>query len=199
MNILFLFEEIIKKHKALFFDKIKEKTNDGWKIIYNIQGLNYKNTFYPNLKFIFWMNKEMNDLSHNVVSYLYKQNCLYRSQMIQEENFEEQIDAILEEIKKEKSNDDIINFILDGTDKFNIEVKKSELELFFDNLAYKPSGNSSCILHTFKFELSANDTLYEFELKYNDNEWDLLFNNEKIETSIEDVYKKIIQMINEIN
>ena len=199
MNILFLFEEIIKKHKALFFDKIKEKTNDGWKIIYNIQGLNYKNTFYPNLKFIFWMNKEMSELSHNVISYLYKQNCLYRSQMIQEENFEEQIDFILEEIKKEKSNDDIINFILDGTDKFNSEVKKSELELFFDNLAYKPSGNSSCILHTFKFELSANDTLYEFELKYNDNEWDLLFNNEKIETSIDDVYKKIIQMINEIN
>lgn len=116
--------------------------------------------------------------------------------MIQEENFEEQIDAILEEIKKEKSNDDIINFILDGTDKFNIEVKKSELELFFDNLAYKPSGNSSCILHTFKFELSANDSLYEFELKHKENsKWDLLFNNEKIETSIEDVYKEVVEII----
>jgi len=198
MNILFLFEEIIKKHKALFFDKIKEKTNDGWKIIYNIQGLNYKNTFYPNLKFIFWMNKEMSELSHNVISYLYKQNCLYRSQMIQEENLEEQIDSILEEIKKEKSNDDIINFVINGTDKFNIEAKDNEfdLEIFFDNLAYKPSGNSSCILHTFKFELSANDSLYEFELKHKENsKWDLLFNGKKIETSIEDVYKEVVEII----
>lgn len=199
MNILYAFEEVVKKYKALFFDKVKEKTDNGWKIIYNIQGLNYKNTFYPNLKFIFWMNKDKSELSDNVVTYLYTQNCEFKSQLIQEDIFEEQIDNILQEIKKEKSNDDIINFILNGTDEFNSEAKKQNLELFFDNLAYKPGGNSACILHAFKFDLSANDILYTFELKSNKNDWTLNFDNQTNETSIEDVYKKIIEIINETN
>jgi len=199
MNILFSFEQIVKNNKALFFDKIKEKTNDGWKIIYNIQGLTYENWFYSNLKFIFWMNKEMNELSDNVVTYLYNQGCEFKSQMIQEENFAEQIDFILNEIKDEKSNKDITDFIINGTDKFNIEAQKLKLELFFDNLAYKPSGNSACIAHVFKFDLSANDNLFEFELKCKAKNWTLNFNNEITETSIEDVYKKITEMINEIN
>jgi len=197
MNILYLFEEIIKNYKALFFDKIKEKSNDGWKIIYNIQGLNYKNTFYPNLKFIFWMDKNLSKLTDDVVTYLYKQNCVFQSQLINEENFEEQIDNILQEIKKEKSNDDIINFILNGTDQFNSEVKKLNLELVFDNLAYKPSGNAACMLHTFNFDLSANDDLFNFQLKCNKNDWDLIINTNKITIDLKEIYKTIIEVIKE--
>lgn len=197
MNILYLFEEIIKNYKALFFDKIKEKSNDGWKIIYNIQGLNYKNTFYPNLKFIFWMDKNLSKLTDDVVTYLYKQNCVFQSQLIQEENFEEQIDNILQEIKNEKTNNDIINFILNGTDQFNSEVKKLNLQLVFDNLAYKPSGNAACMLHAFDFDLSTNDDLFNFQLKCNKNDWDLIINTNKITINLKEIYKTIIEVIKE--
>lgn len=197
MNILYAFEEIIKKYKALFFDKIKEKTDNGWKIVYNIQGLNHKNTFYSNLKFVFWFNKEQTELSDDVITYLYRQNCEFKSQLIKLDVLEEQIDAILEEIKNEKSNSFINNFIVKGTDEFNLEAKKNDLDLFFDNIAYKPSGNSPCVLHSFKFDLSANDVLYTFDLKCGDNKWEIIMDNETYEVEQEDVYKKIVEVISE--
>ncbi len=53
-QILVDFEKILKKHKVIKFDKIWEKADSNYKLIYNIEGLAIDTKFYANVKLIFW-------------------------------------------------------------------------------------------------------------------------------------------------
>jgi len=195
MIILEKFEQFIKKYKSLYFNKLYEKYNEGYKVIYNIQGFNYNNTFYANLKFIFWLNESKSKLEHNALTYLYIQkNNGYASENINEENIEETINEILEKIKNEKTNLEINNFIISGTDEFNLELKRNGINDFIMNLEYIPSGDTSSMFISFDFKLSTNNKEYEFKIKFDKN-WFIYYNNNKIKTSFKTIYKDIIKEI----
>jgi hypothetical protein len=197
IDIIVSFENLLKEYKVLFFDKVYEKTRDGsWKLIYNIQGLTTNDTsfFYPNLKFIFWINKEKTEITENVISYLYGQNCEYTSITL-EENINDVFDKMLNLIKKEKTNIELSEFILNGTDMFNIALKKDNKTAFASNLTFIPHGNKSCLDTLFAFKLETNTETYYFSLKCLKDSWELQINNEMIQTTLQDVYKKIIEII----
>lgn len=197
IDIIILFEDILKKYKVLYFDKIYEKTKDkNWKLIYNIQGLTTDDNsmFYPNLKFIFWLDKTKTKLTDNVISYLYTQNCDYKSITIKED-LQETIDVILKFIKKEKTNVELSTFILNGTEEFNKILKNNNIEDFLSNLTFIPHGNKTCIDTKFEFKIESNTETYYFQLKSLNGMWELYMEDIQMKLNIEDVYKKIIEII----
>lgn len=194
-EILERFEAFVKQYKSLFFNKLDEKYNEGYKVIYNLQGFNYKDTFFANLKFIFWLNHDKTKVEHNVVTYLYSQKAYgYESAVIDEERFEEMMERILEKIKEETTNHEINSFIIGGTDEFNEEIKRNGIDDFIMNMEYIPSGDTPSILISFKFELSTNNKRFEFDLKY-DNGWKIFYDGQSYKTDMKSIYKDIIKLL----
>src|SRR6185369_1756463 len=89
------FEDFVKKQKALYLGKVFEKQGQGWKLIYNIQGLSIDDAYYANLKFIFWLDGDKEQITDAVVSYLYTQYCDYKSIAFDDNNVVEQVKAAL--------------------------------------------------------------------------------------------------------
>lgn len=198
IDIIVSFEDLIKKYKVLFFDKVYEKTRGGsWKLIYNIQGLSTEDTsmFYPNLKFIFWLNDTKTELTEDVISYLYSQSCDYKSISL-DNDIEDVFETILKFIKNEKTNVELSEFILNGSDGFNKELKKKNINDFVSSLTYIPHGNKSCIETLFGFKIEMNTETYYFNLRCLQKVWEVRMGDDiTIQTTLKEVYEKIIDII----
>lgn len=194
-EIVLAFEDVIKKYKVQFFDKVWEKNKSSWKLIYNINGLNDGSKFYPNLKIIFWLDSVKEELTDNVVSYLYSLDCDYKSMSL-DRDIADIFNTILEFVGDEKTNKELVDFILNGTDKFNEILKKENIDDFVQNLKFIPSGNKACIDTVYMFELETNKEKYGFKLKcLPDNVWALSVVEEETKIQMNDIYKKIIEII----
>lgn len=194
-NITIQFENYIKQYKALFFNKIWEKFNNGFKLIYNIQGLNYNNNFYPNLKFIFWFDVTKQKITENVITYLYTSPCVYKTISINEE-MPKIIERVLNSIKSVKSNKDLMTFIISGTDKFNEILKKSEIDVFISNISYIPFGNCSCDEYEYKFNIDSNTDSFLIRIRFDGEKYIIRYNDiEEVVNTVGEIYKKIIIMI----
>lgn len=197
IDIIENFENLLKEYKALFFDKVYEKTSSGsWKLIYNIQGLSSKDAsmFYPNLKFIFWINKEKTELTENVISYLYSQTCDYKSITL-DEDIEDVLELMLKDIKGEKTNIELSDFIINATDEFNKILNKKNIDDFISNLVFIPHGNKSCFDTRFEFKIENNMETYYFSLKSLKDGWDMYMEEETFKTTLKDAHEKIIDII----
>lgn len=186
------FENIIKKFKASKLDKVFEKIGDNYKIIYNIEGLIYNNDYYPLIKLILWVDNTKQKLIENVITYLYSYNCEYKTITISD--IKSNILEILEFIKNEKSNNELSNFIIKGTDKLNKELKNNKSNIFIQNIKYQDSGNLPCSKLQFNIDLISNDKTYNITLKYK-NEWILNFNNNTQNISINDIEKILAEWL----
>lgn len=191
------FENIIKRYKVLKFDKIWEKTDTSYKLIYNLEGLSIDNRFYSNVKIIFWLDNKKEKLVENVITYLYTLSCDYKTITIT--SIEETFNAILQLLDKEETNKALSDFIINGTDNFNKELKVNSSEAFIQNLNYIPQGNKPCIKSNFKFELISNEETFTFYLKCLKNKWELTYETTVEEIALKDVYKKLIKLIYEID
>jgi monomeric isocitrate dehydrogenase len=195
-QILVDFEKLLKTHKVIKFDKIWEKTNSNYKLIYNIEGLAIDTKFYANVKLIFWMDSNKENLSENVITYLYALTCDYKSITIT--NIEETFNNILSLLDKEQTNIDLSEFIINGTDSFNKEIKNNGISDFIQNINFVAQGNMPCVDIKYKFELKSNDDAYIFYLKPFKGEWQLTYESNKELLPINDVPKKLIEWIYEI-
>ena len=194
-EIVLAFEDVIKKYNVQFFDKVWEKNKSSWKLIYNINGLNDGSKFYPNLKIIFWLDSVKEELTDNVVSYLYSLDCDYKSMSL-DRDIADIFNTILEFVGDEKTNKELVELILNGTDKFNEILKKENIDDFVQNLKFIPSGNKSCIDTFYAFELETNKEKYGFMLKcLPNNVWALSVVEEETKIQMKDIYKKIIEII----
>lgn len=192
------FEEIIKSNKSIFFDKVWEKADNTYKLIYNIQGYVTENDrLYPNLKIIFWINELKNDLSEDVITYLYKQNCDYRTETI-DNNIEVTFNKILSYIYNEDSTKLLRNLILNGQDYFNKIIDKNKYNDFAQSVEMFPIGNRSCLETFIDFELKMNSGKYEFRLKMIEENWELTYLDDVIVLiTINDICEKILEYIYE--
>jgi len=195
-QILIDFENLIKKYKVIKFDKIWEKIDSKYKLIYNIEGLAINTKFYANVKLIFWLDETKENLSEELITYLYTLYCDYKS--IKITTVEETFANILALLDKEKTNVEMSDFILDGTDSFNAEIKKNEINNFIQNIKFISQGNKPCTDMNFKFELKSNDKDYEFYLKSFVDEWKLTYESNEEFVQMPDVPKKLIEWIYEI-
>jgi len=197
MKRLIEFENIIKELKCMFFGKVYEKTQDGWKVIYNMQGLIYKNKFYSNIKIIFWLNKEKTQINQNVITYLYSLYCDYKTTTIDKDlSTKTIVDNIFRLIREEKTNSNISEFVESGTDKFNEILKQKDLKGFVEVVKFIPHGNKSCIDTYFNFKIDILDIEYEFKIKCYKNKYELTYKDEVIDIiKFDDMYKKIIELI----
>lgn len=195
-QILVDFEKILKTHKVIKFDKIWEKSDSNYKLIYNIEGLAIDTKFYANVKLIFWLDSTKENLTENVITYLYTLTCDYKSMTIT--TVEETFNNILTLLDKEQTNIDLSEFILNGTDDFNKEIKDNDVNDFIQNLNFLPQGNMPCADIKFKFELKSNDDAYVFYMKPFKGEWQLTYESNTELLPIKDVPKKLIQWIYEI-
>ena len=196
IEVLETFEGLLNEnYKVLFFDKVWEKSGSNWKVIYNIQGLttNDSSMFYPNLKFIFWLNERKDELTDEVVTYLYEQYCDYRSTKIG--NIEETFDRILNEIKGSKTTKELAGFILNGTDEFNKILKKEGINDFISDMQFIPHANKSCLNTHFGFKIESNTNTYYFNLKSLKGEWELNVDDSVEYIQMNEVYEKIITTI----
>lgn len=189
------FENIIKKYKSLFFDKVWEKHKDIWKLIYNIQGLVVDNKFYSNLKIIFWYNNDKTELSENVITFLYSQNCEYRT--IKISNISLNIKAILNMIYNEETNKYLSDLIIGGVDPFNKLIKDNGINDFIQTIEFIPHGNVSCIQTIFKFDLVSNTDTYTFMIKFIEDKMNLLYSDTEIQIDKNQLYKELIRLIYE--
>ncbi len=136
------------------------------------------------------------NLSENVITYLYTLTCDYKSMTIT--TVEETFNSILALLDKEQTNIDLSEFILNGTDDFNKEIKDNDVNDFIQNLNFLPQGNMPCTDIKFKFELKSNDDAYVFYMKPFKGEWQLTYESNTELLAIKDVPKKLIQWIYEI-
>lgn len=199
LDVLNQFESFIKQYKASYFNKVWEKSDANYKLIYNIQGLVVDNKYYANLKFIFWLNATKTEITEPVVSYLYSQFCDYKSETITDTNITEIVTRILTFIQKEKTNAELSKLIISGTDDFNKELKKQEQTDFIQDLRFvpwkQPGDDKSCVDTKFNFELESNLKVYYFSLKSRKADWLLIYNTEEHEVQFTDIPKKLITLI----
>jgi len=195
-QILIDFENIIKKYKVLKFDKVWEKYDSNFKLIYNIEGLVIDNKFYPVVKVIFWLDSKKENITENVITYLYSLACDYKSITIT--TIEETFNNIIKLLDNETTNKQLSDFVINGTGNFNKEIREQKINNFIQSLIYIPQGNVPCINMKFKFELVSNTEVYDFYLKPFKNKWKLTYNNNTELLSITETYKKIIDWIYEI-
>lgn len=191
------FENKIKNYKSSFFDKVWEKHDGNYKLIYNIQELvTDNNDLYLNLKFIFWLNADKNMLVEDVITYLYGQNCDYRSEPI-DEDISITINKILSYINKEESNVFLRSLLLDGQNKINKIIDKENIKDFAQSIDFIPHKNVSCLMTIFKFNLIMNSGEYTFLLKPRKDMWELIYDEKSEIIHINNVYKKLIEFIYE--
>jgi len=191
------FETEIKKFKSSFFDKIWEKHDGNYKLIYNIQELvTDNNDLYVNLKFIFWLNGDKNLLIEDVITYLYGQNCDYRSEQIQED-IKITLNKILSYINKEQSNIFLRKLLLDGQNEINKVIKKEGISDFAQEINFIPHKNVSCVMTMFKFELTTNNDKYIFLLKPRNNKWELIYKDKSVIINSDIIYEKLVKYIYE--
>lgn len=195
-QVILDFEKLLKTYKVIKFDKVWEKADTNYKLIYNIEGLAIDPKFYGIVKLIFWLDETKENLSENVITYLYTLSCDYKSTTIT--TVEETFKNILLLLDKEQTNIDLSEFILNGTDNLNKEIKDNDVSDFIQNLNFVPQGNAPCADIEFKFELTSNDDAYEFSMKPFKNEWQLTYESNVESLPIKDVPKKLIQWIYEI-
>jgi hypothetical protein len=189
------FEDYIKEYSAKFFDKVWEKHDDTYKLIYNIQGLVIDNIYYPNLKFIFWLDENKNHIVENVITYLYGQDCDYKSIVFNEFDIAQTITTILQFIDSEKSTNDLRYLLFDSLDDFNKIITQKDIKDFVQNIEFIPHGNVSCTLTIFKHIVTMNSDDYEFLLKSNDNGWIFIYNSNEQLINIKQVPEKLIEAI----
>lgn len=191
------FENIIKEHQSVFFDKVWEKHENNYKLIYNIQVFVKDGILYPNLKIIFWLNSEKSTLTENVITFLYKQHCDYRTENIT--TIEETFNNILNFINKENTNIFLREIILDGSLKINEIIEKENINNFCQTINFIPHGNVSCVMTMFKFDVVMNTDTYSILLKCkDDNKWELIIGEKSTIVDNKNVYKKIIELIDGI-
>jgi len=190
------FESFIKNYKVIKFDKIWEKSDSNYKLIYNIEGLTIDTKFYANVKLIFWLDSAKEQFVENVITYLYTLYCDYKTITIT--TVAETFENILQLLDQEQTNKDMSDFILAGTEAFNAELKEKNVNNFIQNLKFIPQGNMPCATMDFKFELQSNDDTYAFTLKAYINKWELSYDSNKELVSLSDVPKKLIEWIYEI-
>ena len=192
-QILIDFENELKKYKVINFDKIWEKINSDYKLIYNIEGLSTDTKFYANIKLIFWLDSTKETLTDDVITYLYNLFCDYKSMPITTAS--ETLQNIFKLLDDEQTNSEISEFIADGTDKFNEILKANDIPDFIQNIKFIPQGNMPCIDMQFKFELQTNGKTYEFYLKCFKDNWLLTYDTMSEKVKINEVPKKITQWI----
>lgn len=196
MEILIEFEKNLKDDwNVQFFDKVYEKYDKGFKLIYNIQGLTDKNStiFYPCLKIIFWLDSTKKQLTEDAITYLYSLNCDYKTISI-DKHINDIFKTILNFINKEKTNKFLIDLIISGTDNFNLELKKIKKNDFIQELKYIPFGNTSCANMLYMFELKTNFDIYKFNIKFT-NDILLIIDNKTYIINTDNIYKKIIEIL----
>lgn len=196
-QIVIDFENIIKKHKVLMFDKIWEKIDKDWKLIYNLNGLIVNNIYYANVKIIFWLDSKKEKITENVMTYLYTFSCDYKSITIT--TVEETFNQILEFLNTEKTHKELSDFIVDGTDKFNKELKDKNIDDFVQNINYLPQKNQPCLHMKFDFQLQTNKQTYDFSLKSFKEKWEATIGTNKESLLMTNVYKKLIDWIYDTN
>jgi len=199
--VLTTFEEEIKKYKTLFFDKLREHTTDGWKLIYCIQGMTWESNFFLNLKFIFWFDEKMEKLTHQSITYLYRQDGEYKTIDLTNDVLT-LINDILNNISEEKSNSEISSFTISGTDKFNAEFKEINSDRFIQNLRYEPQGVTPSALTTFTFFLEEANAENVLILRYVKEKWIIIKPEaENINTTMEkgmtidEIYKEVVNRL----
>jgi hypothetical protein len=196
-EVLVEFENIIKEYQSVFFDKVWEKHENVYKLIYNIQGFVKDNVYYANLKFIFWLDENKNEIVEDVITYLLSQNCDYKSLPINYDNIQQSFETILSFINNDKTNNDLRYLLFDSLDDFNKTITQYDIQDFVQNIENIPHGSVSCPLTMFKYELTCNSDTYTFMLEYKDG-WILIYNNERFQINIKDIPKKLIKIIHEI-
>ena len=192
------FEEIIKINKSIFFDKVWEKHNGEYKLVYNIQGyVTEDDKLYPNLKIIFWLNETKSELSENVITYLYRQNCDYRSETI-DNTIELTFNKILSYINEEKGTILLRELILNGQEYLNKFIDEMDIQDFAQSVEMLAIGNKSCIDTIIDFELIMNSGIYEFSLNMLKDDWILTYKDDKISLNrIENICEKLLEYIYE--
>lgn len=189
------FEDHIKQYKVKFFDKVWEKHNDTYKLIYNLQGLVVDNVYYPNLKFIFWLDENKNDIVENVITYLYGQECDYKSILFNESDISQTIATILQFINLEKGTNDLRYLLFDSLNDFNKIIAQKGIKDFVQNIEFIPHGNVSCTLTIFKHIVTMNSGEYEFLLNNSDNGWIFIYNSNEQLINIKEVPQKLLEAI----
>lgn len=196
-NVLIDFENYLKELQSHFFDKVWEKHDNSYKLIYNIQGLVKDNKYYANLKIIFWLDGNKDEIVEDVVTYLLSQNCDYKSIQINYNNIQTTVDTILKFIDNEKTNNDLRYLMFDSLDDFNKVITQNDIKDFVQNIENIPHGIVSCPLTIFKYKLTCNSDDYEFMLQYNSG-WILIYNSNEYNVNIKEIPKKLIELIHEI-
>lgn len=195
-EVLVKWEKILKQYQCIKFDKIWERFNDGYKMIYIVWGLTVNDSFIPHTKFIFWSNKEKDKITENVISYLYSLNCDYKSIPLEDDKLQHAFDFMIDSIKLETSNKELIKFIIDGTEPFNKQLKLKNVNDFVNTLELIPNDITNCVDTTFDFKLSFNNKNIIFKLKPINKEWSLYSGEEKhIIGAIKNTYETLIDDI----
>lgn len=194
-----LVKDVLKTSKMLYINDMLEKTKEGWNLTYYVYGITYEANFILYTKFSFLLDKNKEDLKENKIVILYDLNCNY---YVSDFNSKEELNKYLINLFKSGYDKgdirDISNFLIDGTDEFNKELKRNKKNSFISNLEFKYDEKIYvCNNKIFEFILTDNTNKENkiYIQKHNKN-WivsDKSFKSEM--TQLKDIYSVIIEKL----
>lgn len=108
---LLQFENVLKENAPINISKTKERNKKEWKLIYDIEGLIYNDIYIPYVKFVFFMNEDLDDFSEDVL--IYGNGVDYITIQLNE------IDSVYDKIIKDKFILEFSNIVINAVTKLN--------------------------------------------------------------------------------
>lgn len=190
-------KKVLSKSKLLYVNDILEKTKDGWNLTYYVYGVTTDSNFILYTKFSFMLTEDKKDIRDKKLIILYDLMCnYYVTDFDDEADLTIYLSNLFEKGYDKGDIRDISNFTVEGTDKFNEELKKENKNIFISNMDFKYDEKVfNCNNLAFSFVLTTDIDGKENNIylrKHNKN-WKVSNDSfEKECTDINDVYSIVV-------
>lgn len=177
----------------LLEDKL-EKTEVGWTLTYHLFGVTFQSNFIVYTKFSFLLNKDKTELAENKMLLLKDYTCNYTGIDFNEKTLANIIIKIVKTGYDKGDIRDFSDFIINGVDGFNNELKVLKEENFFYSLDFIPKLENTCPNLQFKVKLTDNNKEIILLINKDDTKWNCFIDNKKeIVNNLTELYKIIPQ------
>lgn len=175
------FENALKDLIFVTISKRKEKDSNGWKLVYELEGIDIEEIYIPFLKVVFFMNNDMGDFTESTYLIDYGLDVITKTLG----------DSALVSLKDVEKLNEFDVFFKNAVNEFNQMFEDPFISIT------QIEGNDSLNTETkyLNFVLSRVNEEYEFSLKADFTE--IIYDNViyKI-TSLKEIYKIIKQQLN---
>lgn len=189
----------LKDTKSLYINDIIEKTKVGYNLTYYMYGSTTDSNFILFTKITFLLDNSKKELKENKIIILYDLNCnYYVTEFKDEVELTKYIYNLFKEGYDKGDIRDISNFLVEGSDNFNKELKKLNKSSIITNIEYVYDKKlTNCNTMSYDFILTDNtEKENKIYLKKHNKNWILNYSEFKNEiTQLNDVYKLVAEKL----